>query len=246
MPAQHVDLSTNVGPLLKDYKDNELRADNKYKGKRVRLSGIAGEIKRDITNTPFLTVGTGSQFEIPVAQCFFGEEYVSNLSNIHPGQPVLVNCEVQGLMMNVLLKDCSFPSVVTNNVCVALKNAGVATECEGAPGDKDEVNFLTSAPPVNMSAPCPDGSECQKKLKAWLSKAFGTVFMMKDAAGYSAYVPKLAAFVDPNAPHDGPRYKVLGSPAARIIVALPHSASAAQEAKTKAVLDKLPAATASN
>ncbi len=242
MPAQHVDVAVDVVQLLKDYKDNELRGDNKYKGKRVRLTGKAGDIKRDLTNAIYLTVGTGADLEIPEAQCFFGDEFAARVASIHHGQPVLVNCVVEGLMMNVLMKDCSFPSVTTLNVCTDLKNAGVATECRGTNGDKDEVAFYTSPSPVSPSTPCPDGSDCQKKIHEYAFRSGGTIFLMKDDEGYAAFLPKLGAFVDQTMPQ-GPRYKTLGSPSARIIVALPSAASAALQAKTKAVLDHLPPAT---
>jgi hypothetical protein len=243
MPAQHVDVAVDAAQLLKDYKSNELAGDKKYKGKRVRLTGKSGEIKRDLTNTAYLTVGTGAELEIPQAQCFFGEEHAARLASMHPGQVVIVNCEVEGLMMNVLMKDCSFPSVTTYNVCVNLKNAGIATECDTPPGDKDEMSFFTSPSPVSPSAPCPDGSECAKKLHAYVLRSFGTIFLMKDAQGYAAYMPKITAFVDKDHPNDGPRWKPIGSASARIIVALPSAASPALQAKTKAVVDRLPPAT---
>jgi hypothetical protein len=66
---------------------------------------------------------------------------------------------------------------------------------------------------------------------------------MKDAQGYAAYMPKLAAFVDKDNPQEGPRWKPIGSPSARIIVALPSAASPALQAKTKSVVDRLPPTT---
>ena len=127
--AEPVDMTVDVAELLRDYKGNELHGDNKYKGKRVRIIGKAGEFKRDITNTIYMTVGTGAQFEIPEAQCFFGDEYANAVASLTKGATVVVNCTVDGLMMNVLMKDCSFPSVATLNACYKLENAGIAKQC---------------------------------------------------------------------------------------------------------------------
>jgi hypothetical protein len=175
MPAQHVDVAVDVDQLLKDYKDNELRGDNKYKGKRVRFTGKAGDIKRDLTNAIYLTVGRGEGLEIPEAQCFFGDEYAGRVATIHHGQPVLVNCVVEGLMMNVLMKDCSLPSVTTANVCTDLKNGGVATRCSGVPGDDDEMSFQTSPLPAGLPASCPDGSDCAKKVRDFSIRSSGQI-----------------------------------------------------------------------
>jgi hypothetical protein len=97
-----------VATLLQDYKGNELRADALYKGKRLQITGKAGEFKRDITNTIFMTVGTGAPFEIPEAQCFFDDAYAAKVASLTRGERVTVLCTVAGLTMNVLMKDCSF------------------------------------------------------------------------------------------------------------------------------------------
>lgn len=86
-------MTVRVEELLKDYKGNELRGDNKYKGKRIRVFGKVGDIKRDITGSIFVTIGTGAELEIPEAQAFFGEEYVSQASSLNKGNNVLVNCD---------------------------------------------------------------------------------------------------------------------------------------------------------
>lgn len=237
MPAQHVDVALDVAQLLKDYKANELHGDKLYKGKRVRLTGKAGDIKRDMTNAVYLTVGTGADSEIPTAQCFFGEEHAARLSTIRPGQVVIVNCAVEGLMMNVLMKDCSFPSVTTYNVCVSLKNAGIATECLGAPGDLDEVNFNTLPLPSGLPASCPDGSDCSRKVKDWVKRSLGLIFLMRDDASYAAFL----ATADEK-PLSDRHWSDVGSPSARILVRLPNSATPKLQARVKAVVDRLPPA----
>jgi len=142
-PAEPVDMTVDVAELLKDYKDNELRGDNKYKGKRIRVvNGKAGEFKRDVTNSIFMTVGTGTQFESPEAQCFFREEHASEIVSLRKGADVVVNCTVEGLMMNVLMKDCSFPDTTTFNVCSKLYHAGIAEDCDWLNGPEESTGFI--------------------------------------------------------------------------------------------------------
>lgn len=99
-------VQVNIGQLLSNYKDNEVRADNLYKGKQVQITGIVGNIKKDIMNSLYVTLGTGAQFEIPEVQAFFDDSMNSQLGGLSKGQQLTVVCRVSGLMMNVLVKEC--------------------------------------------------------------------------------------------------------------------------------------------
>jgi tRNA_anti-like len=101
-PADPVELKT----LLSEYKDNEVRADAAYKGKRVRVTGKVGDIKKDILNHNYVTVGTGAMFEIPTVQCMLEESSAGAAMQLSKGAKVTVEGSVKGLMMNVLIDDC--------------------------------------------------------------------------------------------------------------------------------------------
>lgn len=103
-PPTPVDIKT----LLGEYKDNEVRADAQFKGKRIQVTGKVGDIKKDILDKIFVTVGTGKQFEIPEVQCYFDDAHASKAATLSKGQTVTVKGTVKGLMMNVLVEDCEF------------------------------------------------------------------------------------------------------------------------------------------
>jgi hypothetical protein len=92
--------------LIADYKGNEVRGDGKWKGKLVKVSGFAGDIKKDILDKPFVTVGTGSEFEIPTVQCSLAAGQEGAAASLSKGQSVTLKGRVKGLMMNVQLDDC--------------------------------------------------------------------------------------------------------------------------------------------
>lgn len=92
--------------LLKAYKGNELAADNKYKGKWLMVVGKVDEIKKDILDDAFVTIGSGKEFEIPQAQAYFDSSETSALAELEKGQMIGVLCKGDGLLMNVLLKEC--------------------------------------------------------------------------------------------------------------------------------------------
>lgn len=104
--AQETVADIRIDQLLSAYKENEVNADNQYKGKLVRVSGITNDIKKDITNSLYVTIGRGAQFELPVVQAFFSEENSGKLAQLKKGQRITVVCRISGLMMNVLAKDC--------------------------------------------------------------------------------------------------------------------------------------------
>jgi hypothetical protein len=97
-----------VGTLLSEYRTNEVRADSAYKGQWITTTGIVGEVKKDIMDSVYVTVGTGAEFEIPEIQCFVADDQIHNAARLSKGNKVTVTGRVDGLMMNVLVKDCRF------------------------------------------------------------------------------------------------------------------------------------------
>lgn len=99
-------LKVALPDLLAEYHDNEVRADGRFKGKVLRTSGLVGDVKKDILNSIYVTVGTGKMFEIPVVQCFVRSGEERRAAALSKGDRVTVRGRVEGLMMNVLVKDC--------------------------------------------------------------------------------------------------------------------------------------------
>jgi tRNA_anti-like len=101
-------LAVTLDTLLGDYKGNEVSADAQYKGKRISTTGLVDDIKKDILDRPYVTLGHGSDFEIPKVQCFIAASHTASAAALRKGQSLTVTGNVDGLMMNVLMKDCTF------------------------------------------------------------------------------------------------------------------------------------------
>lgn len=97
-----------IKTLLNEYKDNEVRADAQFEGKLVQITGTVGEVKKDILGDIYVTLGTGAPFEIPVAQCFFDDKHTKQAAMLSKGTTVTIRGRVDGLMMNVIIKDAEF------------------------------------------------------------------------------------------------------------------------------------------
>jgi hypothetical protein len=102
--AKPVDIRT----LLGEYRDNEVRADTNYKGRIIQTTGLVEDVKRGLMNELYVTVGTGQLLEIPVVQCLFDEAHMQKAASLSKGARVTVRGRVDGLMMNVLVRDCEF------------------------------------------------------------------------------------------------------------------------------------------
>jgi len=101
----------NARVLLADYSDNELAADNQYKGRRIQVKGVVRDVGRNIRNDAYVTVGTGRDFETPVVQCFFAAGQEERAATLRKGQALTVRGTVNGLSMNVLLTGCELVEI---------------------------------------------------------------------------------------------------------------------------------------
>ena len=100
--------SITATKLLNDYKVNEVKADADYKGKYFKVSGKLGDVKRDVAENPFLTVGTGAPFELQTVQCMIDTALEPKAAALKKGAAITVTGRVDGKPFNVLVRDCRF------------------------------------------------------------------------------------------------------------------------------------------
>jgi len=98
-------ISTSPEELLSMYEDNEIGADNKFKGNLVRMSGRIDNIGKDILDQPYLTIEAGTGFSS--VQCFLRSDQTGTAGSLSSGQSVTIEGRVEGKMMNVIIKGCS-------------------------------------------------------------------------------------------------------------------------------------------
>jgi hypothetical protein len=101
-------IDVELDTLLADYKANEVWADATYKGKLIRTTGVLGDIKKDILDNPYVTLGHGRDFEIPEVQCSLASSHEKAAESLRKGQMITVVGSVSGLLMNVQMDDCTF------------------------------------------------------------------------------------------------------------------------------------------
>lgn len=126
-------VTATAAEIMADYKANEVRGDGKYKGKRVRFTGVVSEIKKDLTDDIMVIVGTGAALEIPSLTLSFGDEATSVVSAIDRGDKLTAECKCNGLMLNVNMTECVIPpskeAEAAQATCKKLEAAGAVTGC---------------------------------------------------------------------------------------------------------------------
>lgn len=89
------------------YKDNEVAADQQYKGKTVEVSGTVDTIGKDILDTPYIAFAGEQYAIIDRVQCMFSKSDESQLATVKKGQKITLRGEVSGKMGNVIVNGCS-------------------------------------------------------------------------------------------------------------------------------------------
>lgn len=97
-------IEISASQLYEDYESNGVAADQKYKGKVLRVSGVVDNIDRDIMDKIYVTLKGGEY--IGDIQCFFAEDHVNKAANLSKGQRITVKGKCDGKLMNVMLKGC--------------------------------------------------------------------------------------------------------------------------------------------
>lgn len=94
--------------LYREYKTNEVAADEKFKGHRLRVSGKVLSISKDFSDSIYLVIGTGSELgAMESVQAYFDDSQKSSILGLKPGQTVTFDGKVDGfLVQQVTVKGC--------------------------------------------------------------------------------------------------------------------------------------------
>lgn len=97
-------VEVGAGDIFSAYKENEVGADAKFKGKWLKVKGKIGKIGKDITDDAYILFDVSDAlFGVRAA---FEKESHGELSDLAPGQTVVVVCMGEGKFGDVMLKKC--------------------------------------------------------------------------------------------------------------------------------------------
>ena len=99
---------SDVVDLVEEYKENEVSADSKYKGKTVKVTGIVKDIGKDILDSAYITINDGKDITWDYAQCYFkNKDEVAKIENLSKGD-----------MVTLIGMVCNYSLTITINKCV--------------------------------------------------------------------------------------------------------------------------------
>jgi len=96
-------ITISASQLYSDYKQNELAADEKYKGKMIEVSGTVATIE-EMFGQKFITLNTGDI--IGKIQCFLDDSEGSKAASLTVGQQIILTGKGDGMSFNVALRNC--------------------------------------------------------------------------------------------------------------------------------------------
>lgn len=101
-------IGVSAHSLAKAYKDNEVSADMKFKGKWVVVGGRIGSIGKGMLGNMYVTLkSSNSQYQIMnYIQCFFADSHKQQLASLRKNQAVYLMGKVDGKMGNILVSKC--------------------------------------------------------------------------------------------------------------------------------------------
>lgn len=100
-------VEVSADALLEDYKNNELAADKKYKGKTLRVSGTVSQVT-DVLGQKALSVDNGGEYELNSVYCILKKDQLDKAASLNKGDQVTVVGKNDGYnQINVTLKNCS-------------------------------------------------------------------------------------------------------------------------------------------
>lgn len=97
-------MEVTAATLFADYKANEVAADNKYKGRALKVSGTIGSISKDVMDEPYITLIAENEFE--TVQASFSKSALPSLSKLHKGDGVTVTCKGNGMILTSPMLNC--------------------------------------------------------------------------------------------------------------------------------------------
>ena len=91
--------------LFDKYQENEISADNMFKGKRLEVSGKIERIHKDFAGHGYLELSSRNEFSR--VQAKLNDRELELAGNLSRGGEIVLSCEGVGMMMSsVLIKDC--------------------------------------------------------------------------------------------------------------------------------------------
>jgi hypothetical protein len=102
--------AVTAGRLFADYEENEVSADNKYRGKLLEVTGVIKKISKDFLDKPYVELLTGDRYGLKEVWAYFDDEGL--LGKLRKGEKLVLRCRGSGATMSTpMLKSCTLEHI---------------------------------------------------------------------------------------------------------------------------------------
>lgn len=106
-PSVEAAIQITAADLLAAYEENQVNADNQYKGKLLEVTGVIDDIGKDILDDVYITVNDGDEYSFTSVQCFFKDKgEIEKVTGLKSGSEITIIGKCDGELFNISLKDC--------------------------------------------------------------------------------------------------------------------------------------------
>lgn len=89
--------------ICADYGENQIAADEKWKGKRVAVTGTISNIGKDFKDDSFVTLSDGKEYSLGGIQAGFGTGSNDVIGKLRKGQKITIEGTVEGTSVTSLM-----------------------------------------------------------------------------------------------------------------------------------------------
>lgn len=96
----------NVREILDAYRENGISAFDKYGNKLLEITGVCGEINRNLDGKPYVLLTSGDEFEVNELQCYFEDE--NEVKELKKGKTITIRGKIRDVkpIFNIPVEDC--------------------------------------------------------------------------------------------------------------------------------------------
>lgn len=158
--------------IAKKYAENEVAADQEYKGKTTLIDGTVISINSGINDKPFLVLKGVNVFMGPHAE--FQSPDIEKISAIKKGEEIRLICAVSGEVIGTpMLRDCIFPEKYVETAAPEIQ-AELAQFLESGSVSSDSAIPMFVAGAITYARILPPDSPCFSD-KAKCESAIGSI-----------------------------------------------------------------------
>lgn len=102
-------IEITASQLAKEYADNEVKADSKYNGKVLLVTGTINDIGKGLLDDIYVTMGTGISVDFDDGfgvQCSFPDKHEKEVANLNKGYSIKIKGKCGGVLGYVQLDGC--------------------------------------------------------------------------------------------------------------------------------------------